>query len=409
MTRRHRHGDADPGVVLMAHPGGELYGSDRMFLESVQAMTDAGARVWVALSSAGPLAAMLRDRGADATICRSPVLRKSALSPRGFLRLVACTFGGIVDGWHLLSRVKPDRVYVSTVTVPLWIVLARLRGIPVLCHVHEAEASAPAVVRAAIAAPLLLAENVIANSRFSVAVLGRSFRSIARRAVLVHNGVPGPVERMPAREQLDGILRIAYVGRLSPRKGVDVVVDAVGQLAARGVRARLDVIGTVFAGYEWYEQELRERAERLGADDAVRFHGFVPSVWALVAESDVVVVPSRHDEPFGNTAVEALLCGRPVIASGTSGLLEATAGFAAARTVTPGDPVALADALESVSMDWAQLREAAWRDVGLVDRRHDPALYRQTIADLMLSMQPRHGRRAPVSPASPAFSEGRAM
>lgn len=405
-ARRHRNADAAPGVVLMAHPGGELYGSDRMFLESVRGMHEAGARVSVALSSAGPLAARLRDSGADTTICRSPVLRKSAMTPRGFLRLLTDTAGGVIDGWHLLSRVNPDRVYVSTLTVPLWIVLARLKGVPVLCHVHEAEASAPAVVRAAIAAPLLLAQRIIANSRFSISVLGRSFRSIADRAVVVHNGVPGPDTRMPARKQLNDELRVAYVGRLSPRKGVDVAVDAVARLTANGVAARLDVIGTVFAGYEWYERELHEQVDRLGLARAVRFHGFVPSVWSLVAANDVVVVPSRRDEPFGNTAVEGLLCGRPVIASGTSGLLEATGGFQAARTVTPGDASALADALEAVVADWPQLREAAWRTIGLVEARHDPAHYRRAVAWQMLAMSPRHHIRAPLVTAT---SAGRAM
>ena len=50
------------------------------------------------------------------------------------------------------------------------------------------------------------------------------------------------------------------VGRLSPRKGVDVALDAVGLLRRSGVDASLSVCGSVFPGYEWYEGELRERA-----------------------------------------------------------------------------------------------------------------------------------------------------
>lgn len=404
MSRRSKTSDATPRTVLMAHPGCELYGSDRMFLESVRALTDSGARVVVALSSDGPLAAMLRDCGADATICRTAVLRKSALRPRGFLRLLADAVGGVVDGWHLFSRVRPDRVYVSTLTVPLWIALARLRGVRVLCHVHEAEASAPAPLRAAIAAPLLLADRVLANSRFSVAVLEDSFPSVERRATVVYNGVPGPEHRVPARAELTGAVRLAYLGRLSPRKGVDVAIDAVAALAARGVRAELDIIGTVFAGYEWYERELREQVSRLGLGAAVRFHGFVPSVWELVAQNDIVVVPSRHDEPFGNTAVEAMLSGRPVIASGTSGLLEATSGCHTARTVQPGDPAALAAAIEGVITDWPRLRATVWRDIRLLEHRHDPARYREAIASAVLGLPSRTRSLALTRPAAAVWS-----
>lgn len=380
---------SSPGTVLVAHPSAELYGSDRMLLESVQGLIESGARVAVALPADGPLSRELRETGADVTICRSPVLRKNALTPRGFAHLVADTLGGLVDDWKLISRVHPNRIYVSTLTVPLWTLLARLRHIGVVCHVHEGEGSAPAALRAAIAAPLLLANEVVANSRFSAGVLGRSFSSLGRRAEVVYNGVPGPCDRTPARETLDSPLRVTYVGRLSPRKGVDVAVEALALLRGRGIAAHLDLVGTVFEGYEWFESDLRTQVSRLGLDDSVTFHGFVPSVWEHLGAADVVVVPSRADEPFGNTAVEALLSGRPVIASSTSGLLEATAGYRSARTAIPGDPHSLADALADVVENWRYMRRAAWRDIPLAEERHSPEAYRHRVADAVLAVRAR--------------------
>ncbi|WP_403022544.1 glycosyltransferase [Salinibacterium sp. GXW1014] len=377
------------GTVLVAHPSAELYGSDRMLLESVRGLLDSGARIAVALPCDGPLSPALRDLGADVTICRSPVLRKSALTPRGFAAFLAATVGGLADGWRLITRVRPNRIYVSTLTVPLWIALAKVRRIGVLCHVHEGEASASAAVRAAIAAPLLFADEVVANSRFSVGVLAGSFPSLGRRTSVIYNGVPGPDSRQQARQALDTPLRIAYVGRLSPRKGVDVAVEALSILHRRGVPARLDLMGTVFTGYEWYEKELRDEVRLLALEPWVRFHGFVPSVWQHVESSDVVVVPSRADEPFGNTAVEAILCGRPVIASATSGLLEATAGYRASRTVPAGDAEALADCLIEMASNWHYMRSAAWKDVALAEERHSPATYRRRVVDAVLSLRPR--------------------
>src|SRR4051794_31518539 len=86
-----------------------------------------------------------------------------------------------------------------------------------------------------------------------------------------------------------GVVRVGYVGRLSPRKGPQVAVAAVDELLRRGVDARLRVAGSVFPGYEWFEAELREQVRLAGLDNRVEFLGFVPDPWQVFADSDVVV------------------------------------------------------------------------------------------------------------------------
>lgn len=367
-------------TALVAHPSAELYGSDRMLLESVSGLVDAGWQVVVTLPGDGPLVPLITDRGARVVLCPSPVLRKAALRPRGLLTLVAQTLRAVPAAGRLLRAVRPDAVYVSTVTIPLWLPIARLLRVPVVCHVHEAERSVPAVVRRALALPTLLAGSVITNSRYSLDVLEDSFALLGRRSRVVYNGVVGPEVTVKAREHLTGPVRLLYVGRLSPRKGLDVAVEALAELVDRGVDARLDLLGAVFPGYEWFESELAELAARRGVSDRLRFHGFHPSVWTFAAEADVVLVPSRFDEPFGNTAVEAVLSARPVVVSDTSGLREAAAGYESAQVVTPGDAVVLADAVVNVMADWAHFREAAWRDASVAAQRHAPATYRRLVA-----------------------------
>lgn len=367
-------------TVLVAHPSAELYGSDRVMLESVSGLVDDGWRVVVTVPSDGPLLSELRARGASVELCPSPVLRKNVLTPRGFVRFVATSLSSTVHGMSLLRRERPALVYVSTITVPLWPVLARLAGAPVLTHVHEGEASASRLMRRLLALPLFLSRTLLVNSRFSAGVLSTSFESLGRRAQVVYNAVPGPSRRTPPRETLSGPLRVTYIGRLSPRKGVDVAVDAVARLRDRGVHAELDVVGSVFPGYEWYQEELASTVGSKDLGGRVRFHGFQPSVWDIVGSGDVVVVPSRVDEPFGNTAVEALLAARPVIASATSGLLEATAGYQTAVTVRPDDAAALADALERTVGAWEATAEAVTADAAEAERRHSVATYRSLIA-----------------------------
>ncbi|WP_426625425.1 glycosyltransferase [Leifsonia sp. McL0607] len=377
MTRSPR------AAILVAHPGSELYGSDRVLLESVSGLVSDGWDVLVAVPADGPLIAELRRRGARVELCPTPVVRKSVLRARGFVRFAATTLHGLRRGSAVLRRERPAAVFVNTVTIPLWIGLARLARIPVVVHVHEGEGSASPVVKKVLSAPLLLAQTVVANSAFSVEVLRSAYPSLGRRTTVVYNAVPGPEHRRPARAAIDGDLRVTYIGRLSPRKGVDVAIDAIAELERRGVPARLDLVGAVFPGYEWYEHDLRRQVDEKRLQSRVAFLGFQPSVWEYLSAGDVVLVPSIADEPFGNTAVEGILSGRPVIASATSGLLEATDGYRTAVTVPPGDAESIADALQQAVEHWADTSALLDGDVQAAEERHSPESYQKRIAELV--------------------------
>jgi glycosyltransferase involved in cell wall biosynthesis len=371
------------GTVLIAHPGAELYGSDRVMLETLAGLVERDWRVVLAVPNAGPLLAEARRLGAETVVLPVPVIRKSVLKPRNLPRFLGGSIAAAAHIDSLLKRLRPDVVYVSTLTIPLWIARSRARRIPVLAHVHESERSAPTVLREAIAWPLLLADRVLVNSEFSRTSLTEVVPSLEKRSRVVYNGVPAPAAVRLPRAELDGGLRVAYVGRLSPRKGVDVAIDAIAELEARGVPARLDLVGAVFPGYEWYERDLRDKVEAKRLQSRVSFRGFQPSVWDYLSKGDVVLVPSVADEPFGNTAVEGILSGRPVIASATSGLLEATDGYHTAVTVEPGDVASLADALERTIADWDTAAALLEEDVEHAQRKHSPESYRQRIAEIV--------------------------
>lgn len=365
--------------MLVANPGADQYGSDRMLLESVSALVGAGWRTIVTVPGDGPLVAQIEQRGGRVALCRVPVLRRSDLRPPGLARLAVRTVRGVFLGVRLIRQTQPDAIYVNTVTIPLWLVLARLAGVPAICHVHEAEITAPAPLRKALALPLFLARHVIANSEFSRRVLMGEFRRLGGRMTVVLNGVEGPEHWSAARENLSGPVRLVYVGRLSARKGVDVAVAAVRDLADRGVVSELEVIGAVFPGYEWYEAQIRNQITSTGLSGRVRIRGFESDIFSRLAAADIALVPSR-EEPFGNTAIEAIMSARPVVVSAVPGLVEATSGFASARACTPGDPHALADAIHATIMSWADQRAAALQDASKASARHAPATYRAHIA-----------------------------
>ena len=182
--------------------------------------------------------------------------------------------------------------------------------------------------------------------------LGSTLPPLAARTVVVRNGVAGPPGTpTPPRARLDGPVRLAVIGRMSPRKGTDLAVEVLARLVASGLDAELTVVGDVFPGYEWFAAQVRELAERGGVTDRVHFTGALPRVWDVLDRTDLVLVPS-HGESFGNVVVEAMLAERPVIVSDTHGLTELVRHAENGLLCPPGDAAAWADAVRAAVADW---------------------------------------------------------
>lgn len=336
-------------AVVIAHPSADVYGSDLQLLETVSAFVEAGVRTQVALPTDGPLVALLEARGATVTQVSFPVLRKSLINPVGLLTLAWSTISAIPRLVQLLRSAPGSPLLVNTVTIPVWTLTGRLCRRRTITHVHEAEEDGNRWVRRALAAPVLLSSAVVVNSAAAERALTDALRPLApRRVTVVHNGVPTPPDAVTVRRRASGDpATLALVARISPRKGIDIALDAVGQLRSAGREVRLRVCGTVFDGYEWFEEEMRARAALPDLAGAVDFLGYVNPTWPVLADADVVLVPSRV-EPFGNTAVEALHALRPLVASRTQGLIEIVRDGETGLLAEPGDANSLATAIATV-------------------------------------------------------------
>ncbi|KJL21416.1 Glycogen synthase [Microbacterium oxydans] len=369
-------------TVLLVHPGAELFGSDRMLLESAIGLVESGARVVVALPSSGLLVDELRTAGAEVVILPMLVLRKVLLTPRGLPKLFRDTFRGLGAAWRLIGRLRPDVVYVSTIIIPEWPLVARLRGVRTVSHVHEAEASGNTLVNALLYSPHLASHRTLVNSRFSLDTIRAALPALARRSHVVYNGVASPPHPVSPRPRTEGPLRVLYVGRLSPRKGPDLVIEAASRLDAAGRAVEVTLLGAVFEGYEWFERDLRAQAAEAGI--TVDFAGFHSDIWPFLEKADVLLVPSRVDEPFGNTAVEGVLALRPVIASDSSGLREAAGGYGTAALVAAGDADAIASALTDIDARWDEIVSTVADSRAEALRRHAPSVYRSSISTHLL-------------------------
>ena len=375
-------------MALVANPSADLYGSDRMMLETVRGLVAADWEVLVAASASGPLASLVKDAGARFVVVPAPVLRRSNLSIGGLARLGLDVVRGIGPLLRLVRTVRPDVLYVSTLTIPLWLFVGRLSRVPVVNHLHEAESSVHPVARLGLTLPTRMAHVVICNSAETRRV-ARASGASQTRTVVIYNGVAGPPVVCPPRDGISAP-RLLYVGRLSPRKGVDIAIETLAQLHDAGMAATLDLVGDVFPGYEGYREQLHVQVARHGLEGFVRFVGFCDDVWPSLAAADIVLVPSRAEESFGNVVVEAALSARPVVVSDHSGLREAAGGMAGARLVSSADPTAMAHAVRTFVDNWKHARQLALEDSGHIAAAFGTERYRRQMVAVLKGLVEDH-------------------
>lgn len=125
---------------------------------------------------------------------------------------------------------------------------------------------------------------------------------------VVYNGVA----QREMRPSLTTPPTVAYAGRLSPEKGINILLQAFAQVITQVPQAQL-----LIAGEGKEERKLRQLAQQLNIEQNITWLGYIPRSELEKAFNCawVQVVPSVWDEPFGNVTTEAMMRGTTVIAS----------------------------------------------------------------------------------------------
>ena len=167
---------------------------------------------------------------------------------------------------------------------------------------------------------------------------------VAGRLHVVPNGVD-TARFAPCPAPPGPVVSLAAVGRLEPRKGVDLAIEAVAGVPD----ARLDVIGD---GPE--RRSLERLARRLGVAGRVTFRGFVDDPRAGVAACHAVICTSRS-EGLGVALLEAMAMGRPVMGFGVGGVPEIVEHALTGLLAPAGDVRSLVQLLRAAALEPARL------------------------------------------------------
>ncbi|MEM0947205.1 MAG: glycosyltransferase family 4 protein [Pseudomonadota bacterium] len=188
---------------------------------------------------------------------------------------------------------------------------------------------------------------------------------------------------------------ILFVGRFDDHKGGDVVLEAVARMRSGG---RVTFVGPdrgvmrQGAGTLHIEEALTALPEE--ARERVAWIGLQPreAVAALRRRHAIAVVASRY-ENFGNVAIEAMAAGQAIVSTNVGGLPEMYDDGVSALLIPPGDPDAMARALDRLVADTAFARSLGEAARDRVDREFSIQRVAGRVADFAATTIERHGRR----------------
>jgi glycosyltransferase involved in cell wall biosynthesis len=260
-------------------------------------------------------------------------------------------------------RHRADVVHANSIRAGIVLAFARLGRAATVVHVRDCLPPSPTST-ATLRLIASTATRIVANSEYTAARVRAA--APAARIDVVHNPVdlerfdPQRLDRVEARSALgeagaSGRLLLGVVAQLSPWKGQDTAIEALGSIVHAGIDAHLLLIGSAkFVARstrfdnQRYVAALRELVARRGLTDRVRWLGEREDVPQLIRALDVLLLPS-WEEPFGRALIEAMALGVPVIATDVGGPREIVQDGRQGYLVAPREPDAWAEAILRVA------------------------------------------------------------
>lgn len=267
---------------------------------------------------------------------------------------------------------KPDVLHLhGWIAANFGRIAGRIAGVPTIMHEHGVDARHPDFKFPKSQRMMDFALSPYTHTALAITDAVKNFLVTKRfvspsKVRVIFNGVPldefrpAPAEEIARERERLGILNgspvIGTVGRLDIQKGVTYMVQASKRILAKYPHTRFIVVGD---GPEM--QNLIQEAKDLGVDRSFIFTGYRKDVPLLQSVMSIQVIASLW-EAASLTVFEAMAMGKPIVSTDVDGLGEILRDGNPAMTVPPGDPVALADAINGLignpDMAWDLARRA---------------------------------------------------
>lgn len=261
---------------------------------------------------------------------------------------------------------------------------------PLVYHLHDilsTEHFSQTNLRVAITLVNRFASLVITNSQASKTAFLQAggnpdIIEVVYNGFEINNYQTSEAEIRQLRQELDieGKFVVGHFSRLSPWKGQHLLINALAQ-CPDDVTAI--IVGDALFGEQDYVQELHQKVAVLGLEKRVKFLGFRADIPPLMAACNLVAHTSIAPEPFGRVIVEAMLCGKPVVAAKAGGAMELVEDSINGFLVTPGSIQELAQVINTCVQETEKTATIAKNARINASMRFDVTTINQQIAELL--------------------------
>ncbi|MEH1882096.1 glycosyltransferase family 4 protein [Nostoc sp.] len=261
---------------------------------------------------------------------------------------------------------------------------------PLVYHLHDilsTEHFSQTNLRIAINLANRFASLVIANSQASKIAFIQA-GGCSDIIEVVYNGFDpknyqtdeSDISKLQEKLGLEGKFVVGHFSRLAPWKGQHILIDALAKCPQEVIAI---LVGDALFGEQDYVQKLHQQVAELGLENRVKFLGFRSDIPQLMAACNLVAHTSTSPEPFGRVIVEAMLCGKPVVAAKAGGVMELVEHGLNGFLVTPGEPQELAQVIITCLQETEITATIANNAKTTASRRFDVATINQQIAQLL--------------------------
>ncbi len=298
----------------------------------------------VACPSDGPYWDILKNTDLNTMILKLD--QPTWKAPFDFIR----SFRYLID---LLKKFEIQLIHANDLLCARPIILcAYFLKIPVICHVRfYQEKNLCKWVFKWLPKP----KGFIFNSHEMKRVTGEHLNKFCPRThqFVIHNAVD--LSKFAYQATNKHIRRIGIIGNLAKVKGHEDFLDMAAILTEMGHDLFYDIIGDEL-NYFGRMAELKSYADALAISPRITFHGFVSDVASLLNDIDIIVCTS-HQEPFGRCLIEAMACGKPVVATNVGGIPEVIIDNETGFLVPPHSPRLLAQSINKLILNKLNLNE----------------------------------------------------
>ncbi|WP_427005957.1 glycosyltransferase family 4 protein [Pseudarthrobacter sp. H2] len=275
---------------------------------------------------------------------------------RNFAELAAATPDDAVRAINLAvalqhRNIRHMHVHFASGATSVARLASAITGIPYSFTAHAVDIFHESVSSEDLRLKLEQAHHAVTISRFNLRYLRRRFPASTSRLHLVRNGLE--LGRFPYRDPrpLGTTVRIAAVGRLVEKKGFQHLLPAAAELLDQGFSLDLRIAGTGVLA-----EELESSIERLRLGDHIRLIGpqTQDQVHELLSSSDIFVAPcvigaDGNADGMPTVLLEAMATGIPCISTAVTGIPEVVRNGSTGLLARPGNPRALARAIQAMS------------------------------------------------------------